>query len=104
MGLTFTMMTSPTSEVSGIAVDRAGRPVPGALVALDASWPLFGGPRGSSQTDAEGRFRIGFIAPGEYRLTMKLPDTEPSPVTRQTPLVRITVVDADVSSLTIRFR
>jgi hypothetical protein len=37
MGLTFTMMTSPTSEVSGIAVDRAGRPVPGALVALDAS-------------------------------------------------------------------
>jgi len=59
------MMTSPTFEVSRIVVDKAGRPVVGALVALDASWPLFGGPKGSSQTDAEGRFRVGFIAAGD---------------------------------------
>ena len=99
-----TMMTSPTFEVSGIVVDKAGRPVVGALVALDARWPLFGGPKGSSQTDAKGRVRIGFIAAREYRLTVTPPGIEPSPVTRQTPFVRMTVVDADVSSLTIRSR
>jgi len=101
-GLDVKMMTAPTFEVSGFAVDEVGRPISGALVALEADWPLFGGPKGSSWTDAEGRFQIGFIAAGDYKLTVTPPGMEPQSVTRQTPFVRVTVIDADVSGLAIQ--
>jgi hypothetical protein len=101
-GLDFQIVTAPPFEVSGVAVDEAGRAVAGALVALDADWSLFGGPKGSSRTDPEGRFRIGFIAAGDYMLTVTGPSSESKPVTAQTPFVRISVVDADVSGLIIQ--
>jgi hypothetical protein len=101
-GLDFKMMTAPHFEVTGVVVDRAGRPVSGALVAIDADWPLFGGPKGSDRTDAEGRFRIGFLAAGDYMLTVIPPGVESQRVTRQTPFVRVSVVDADVSGLAIQ--
>jgi hypothetical protein len=99
--LDFTMRPASTFEVSGVAVDDAGRRVPGALVALEADWPLFGGPVGSSTTDAGGRFRIKAHAHGDYRLTVTPPGVEPTRVTRQTPFLRVRVVEADVSGLTI---
>ena len=76
--------------------DWAGR------VALDVDWGLFGGPKGSSRTDSDGRFRIGLIAPGDSMLTATNPGGERKPVTLHTPFVRIHVVDADVSGLIIQ--
>jgi hypothetical protein len=100
-GLDFKMMTAPTFEVSGIAVDARGHAVDGALIALDADWSLFGGPKGSSRTDLEGRFRISGIAPGRYVLTATSPGDEPKRVTRDTPFIRVNVIDADVSGLVV---
>ncbi len=100
-GLDFKMLTAPTFEVSGVVADDAGRGIPGALVALDADWPLFGGPKGSSRTDQEGRFRVGRIAAGRYMLTVTSPGGEPKPVTRQTPFIRVNVSDADVTGMVV---
>jgi protocatechuate 3,4-dioxygenase beta subunit len=101
-GLDFKMATAPTFEVSGFAVDDAGRAVPDALVALNADWSLFGGLKGSSRTDSDGRFLFTRISAGDYMLTMTNPGNERKPVTRQTPFVRVNVVDADVSGLIIQ--
>jgi len=95
------MVRGPTFEVSGMAVDDAGRALAGAVVALDADWSLFGGPKGSSRTDPEGQFRIPRIAAGRYMLTVTSPADERRPVTRQTPFVRVNVIDADVSGLVV---
>lgn len=100
-GLDFQMVAAPTFEVSGIAVDYAGRALAGALVAIDADWSLFGGPKGSSRTDLEGHFRIPRIAGGSYMLTVTRPGDEIKPVTRQTPFIRVNVIDADVSGLVV---
>ena len=100
-GLDFKMVPAPTFEVSGIAVDRGGRTLAGALVALDADWSLFGGPKGSSRTDPEGHFRIPRLAAGRYMLTVTSPGEERKPVTRQTPFIRVNVIDADVSGLVV---
>jgi hypothetical protein len=101
-GLDFKMLTAPTFEVSGFAVDDAGRPVSDALVALDADWSLFGGPKDSNRTDSNGRFLFSRIAAGDYMLTVTNPGNERKPVTRQTPFVRVNVVDGDVSGLIIQ--
>jgi hypothetical protein len=100
-GLDFKIVRAPTFEVSGFAVDVTGRALAGALIALDADWSLFGGPKGSSQTDPEGRFRIPGIAAGRYKLTATSPGNEPTLVTRESPFVRVNVVDADVSGLVV---
>jgi hypothetical protein len=99
-GLDFKIITAPTFEVSGIAVDGAGRTA-GALVALVADWSLFGGPKGSSRTDPEGHFRIPRLAAGRYKLTVTRPGEESKPVTRETPFIRVNIIDADVSGLVV---
>jgi hypothetical protein len=100
-GLDFKMVTAPTFEVSGIAVDEAGRALAGAFIALDADWSLFGGPKGSSRTDPDGHFQITRIAAGRYMLTVTSPGGERKPVTRQTPFIRVNVIDADVRGLVV---
>jgi protocatechuate 3,4-dioxygenase beta subunit len=100
-GLDFEMITAPTFEVSGIAVDGAGRTLAGALVALVADWSLFGGPKGSSRTDPEGQFRIPRLAAGRYKLMVTRPGEEPKPVTRETPFIRVNVIDADINGLVV---
>ena len=100
-GLDFKMITAPTFEVSGIVADGAGRGIAGALVALVADWSMFGGPKGSSRTDPEGRFRIPRIAAGRYKLTVTSPGEEPKPVTRETPFIRVNVSDGDIRGLVV---
>lgn len=100
-GLDFKMAAAPTFDVSGIAVDGIGRPLAGALVALDADWSLFGGRKGSSRTDQEGYFRIPRLAAGRYKLTVTRPGEDRAPVTRQTPFIRVNVIDVDVSGLVV---
>jgi hypothetical protein len=101
-GLDFPMLSAPTFEVSGVAADEAGRRVAGALVTLEADWPILGGLRGAIVTDDVGQFRIPLIAAGEYRLTVKAPEVDAKRTTRQGPFVRVRVDNADVSDLVIR--
>jgi hypothetical protein len=101
-GLDVKMVRAPTFEVSGVVVDDGGRAVIGALVSVDADWPKFGGPKGSSRTGSDGRFRIDLITAGEYMLTVTSAGDEVRPVTRQTPFIRVSVVDADIDGLVIQ--
>jgi hypothetical protein len=101
-GLDFTVIPAPTFDVSGFAIDHAGRPVSGWLVSLEADRPLFGGPKGSTRSDAEGRFRIGRVSAGDYKLTVTNRRSQHEAVARQTALVRVNIVDADVSGLVIQ--
>ena len=100
-GLDFKMLTAPTFDVSGIVVDGTGRTIVGALVAFDADWSVFGGPKGSSRTDPDGHFLIPHLAAGRYKLTVTRPGEDRAPVTRQTPFIRVNVIDADVSGLVV---
>ena len=101
-GLDFKVMPAPTFNVTGFAIDDAGRPASGWRVSLEADRPLFGGPKGSSRSDGEGRFHVRHASPGDYRLTATNSGSYPGAVTRQTPFVRVTVVEADVSGLVIQ--
>jgi hypothetical protein len=100
-GLDFKMLAAPTFDVSGIAVDGIGRPLADALVALRGDWSLFGGHKGSSRTDQEGYFRIPRLAAGRYKLTVTRPGEDRAPVTRQTPFIRVNVIDVDVTGLVV---
>jgi hypothetical protein len=99
--LDFEMLTAPTFEVSGVAVDSAGRTLAGVLVGIDADWSLFGGAKGSSRTDPEGHFRILRLTAGRYMLTVRRPREEQTTMTRQTPFIRVNIVDADVSGMVV---
>jgi protocatechuate 3,4-dioxygenase beta subunit len=99
--LAFTMILPQTFEVTGHAVDRFGNPVAGALISLDTTWPLFGGPKGSRYTDTEGRFTISRVAPGDYKLSVTPPGIKPQPFTRKTPYLTVSVVDENLSGLNV---
>ncbi|HET7464831.1 MAG TPA: carboxypeptidase regulatory-like domain-containing protein [Longimicrobium sp.] len=57
--------TTGPSGVSGVVRDAAGRPVAGASVRIDALAAV--------TTDAQGRFRVRTVAPGEHRVTVTHP-------------------------------
>lgn len=61
--------TAETGVLAGRVVDAQGSALPGVSVAASR-------PDGSNQrratTDTEGRFRLGFLPPGDYRLTAGL--------------------------------
>ncbi len=63
-----TFVLLPESTITGRVIDAAGRPVEGARVAHRSMGPSFGFPRDATRTDAEGRFRLGGLTPGTYRL------------------------------------
>lgn len=98
--LDFRIITPPTFEVSGIAVDDSGRALTDVLVTLVADWKKFGGRKGSSRTDSAGRFSIPDIAVGHYRL-VATSGGELQGMGRDMRSVRVTVTDADVSGLAV---
>jgi protocatechuate 3,4-dioxygenase beta subunit len=66
-GLLEITVSSGAAQVDGSVVDLHGKPVPNALVALAPA----GGTSTAVRTgtaDAQGRFYIGSVAPGDYRL------------------------------------
>jgi hypothetical protein len=100
-GVDFAMLPAPMFEVSGTVVDDAGRAMTGVEIALLGDWSLFGGRKGSSRSDGEGRFRIAGLAPGRYRLTTPSPGDDALRVNRDVPFIRVTVVDGDVAGLVV---
>jgi protocatechuate 3,4-dioxygenase beta subunit len=66
--LEFTLRSATTFAVAGAIVDATGHPARGVTVSIDAAWPLFGGEKGSTLTDAYGRFQLRSLIPEDYRL------------------------------------
>lgn len=74
-GISFMMQSAPAFRVSGIVVDDSGNPVGGAIVMImgDPRSGMFMGPAGNAQTQDNGRFVIGDVAPGAYRVMASVP-------------------------------
>jgi carboxypeptidase family protein len=84
-------VSSPRPVIIGV-VRSGGGPVPLARVFLEsAPGPI---PDVALLTDAEGRFTIGTVGPGSYRLTVHSDDHHPATVT-----VEIGTQDATVEIL-----
>ena len=73
--ISFTMQSAPAFRISGIVVDENGDPVSGAMVMLmnDPRSGMFLGPGGGGQSRDDGRFTIGEVPPGSYRLSASIP-------------------------------
>lgn len=84
-------------RVRGVATDRRGQPVAGARVCLD---PLSGLPpeAGGAQAvcDAQGRFALGPVAPGQYQMFYYSPDKQTAAeaaASRHSTLVQLQVLN-----------
>jgi hypothetical protein len=69
--IVFTLQTAPAYRVSGMVVDENGAPIAHAMVMLmndPRRGMMFMGPGGNAQTGDDGRFSIGDVTPGTYRL------------------------------------
>ena len=59
---------TPTGAITGRVLDASGEPMPGAMVQ-----PLGGTGGQSTTTDEQGRYRIGGLRPGKYRVRASPP-------------------------------
>ena len=69
--IVFVLQSAPAYRVSGIVVDENGAPIAHAMVMLmldPRGGLMFMGPGGNAQTGDDGRFSIGDVTPGTYRL------------------------------------
>ncbi len=75
--IVFTMQSAPAFRVSGVVVDEDGTPVARAMVMLmgDPRNGMFMGPAGRTQTQDDGRFVIGDVPSGSYRVMATVPFT-----------------------------
>jgi len=73
--IVMTMQSAPAFRVSGVVVDDSGKPVSDAMVMLLPDLRSGGlvGPSGGVRTAADGRFTIGGITPGTYRVNASVP-------------------------------
>jgi hypothetical protein len=73
--ISFTMQSVPAFRISGIVVDENGDPVAGAMMMLmsDPRAGLLMGPGGGGQSQHDGRFTIGEVPAGSYRVTASIP-------------------------------
>ena len=72
----FRMLTVPAFNVSGRVVDEQGQPVAHAMVMMVSEGrgnAVFFGPIGGGQSDEEGRFTVGHVPAGSYRLSASVP-------------------------------
>src|SRR4051812_25953225 len=61
---------APAETLQGVVADGRGRPVPGARVVVLPGGPAREPPR-DAVTDADGRFAVGRLARGPYRLLVE---------------------------------
>ena len=99
----FALQSPPTFKLTGTLVDAKDLPVAGATVEIGGDWPLWGGTKARAHTDINGRFQLGPLMPEDYKIYVTAPGIKPSLPTMQTPSVKATIVDADVSDVVIRF-
>jgi protocatechuate 3,4-dioxygenase beta subunit len=74
--IVFTLQSVPAYRVSGMVVDENGAPIAHAMVMLmndPRNGMMFMGPGGNAQTGDDGRFSIGDVTPGAYRLNASVP-------------------------------
>ena len=74
--IVFTLQSVPAYRISGLVVDENGAPIAHAMVMLmndPRSGMMFMGPHGNAQTGDDGRFSIGDVTPGAYRLNASVP-------------------------------
>ena len=74
--IVFTLQSVPAYRISGVVVDENGAPIAHAMVMLmndPRNGMMFMGPHGSAQTGDDGRFSIGDVTPGAYRLNASVP-------------------------------
>lgn len=74
--IVFVLQSAPAYRVAGIVVDENGAPIAHAMVMLmtdPRSGMMFMGPGGNAQTGDDGRFSIGDVTPGTYRLNASVP-------------------------------
>jgi protocatechuate 3,4-dioxygenase beta subunit len=75
--IVFTLQSVPAYRVSGIVVDENGAPIAHAMVMLmndpRSGMMMFMGPGGNAQAGDDGRFSIGDVTPGAYRLNASVP-------------------------------
>jgi hypothetical protein len=71
--IVFTLQTVPTFRVAGIVVDEGGSPIAHAMVMLmgDPRSEMFG-PGGSAESQDDGRFVIGGVPAGTYKVTASI--------------------------------
>jgi protocatechuate 3,4-dioxygenase beta subunit len=72
--IVFAVQKAPVFNVSGVVVDENGHPVAHAVVRLmgDGTNGVFGGP-GGGQSQNDGRFVIGEVPSGTYRISASVP-------------------------------
>jgi len=110
--LEFRMIFAPDYSIAGVVLDEKNMPVAGDMVTLMLALDAGPGPRGSARTGPDGTFRIGGIAPGEYRLSASIPVAFESGGGRgavtfaadPSSMIPVTVVDRDVVGLMIVVR
>jgi len=68
------MVLSSGVTVSGLIIDNSGKPVTGVLITRNHEWR---NPSAVLQTDADGRFKISNLLPGEIVLTLQAKGLEP---------------------------
>jgi protocatechuate 3,4-dioxygenase beta subunit len=74
--IVFVLQSAPAYRVSGMVVDENGAPIAHAMVMLmndPRSGMMLIGPGGNAQTGDDGRFSIGDVTPGTYRLNASVP-------------------------------
>jgi hypothetical protein len=70
------MLTVPAFNVSGRVVDEQGQPVAHAMVMMVSEGrgnAVFFGPIGGGQSDDDGRFTVGHVPAGSYRVSASVP-------------------------------
>jgi hypothetical protein len=86
-GIDFTLVSSRTASISGTALNSRGMPAVGASIAIGQTVVMAGGGAmrtmsstsmagGSSSVQADGTFKLTGVAPGDYDITLSVPNAE----------------------------
>lgn len=71
-GLDFQLQRVPVARVEGVVVNPTGQPLQNVMVTLiDLGQTVPGVGNNSARADAEGRFRLANVPPGQYRLSAR---------------------------------
>jgi protocatechuate 3,4-dioxygenase beta subunit len=99
-GIDIRMASAAAFVVGGIVVTNDGQPVEGATVWLNTPSPGIGGPF-LSHTDRSGRFQIGSVPPGAYRVSVSFPSSGGPPALQLAAPMNLTVRDSNIGGVRV---